>query len=56
MWTPSHGRAKLGRPPRTYLQHLGADTGYSLENLPGPVDDKNGWRERAREIRAGSAT
>ena len=33
--TPSHGRSKAGRPARTYLQQLCADTGYSLEDLPG---------------------
>ena len=33
LWTPSHGRAKAGRPARTYIQQLCADTGYSLENL-----------------------
>ena len=22
LWTPSHGRAKAGRPARTYIQHL----------------------------------
>ena len=26
MWTPSHGRAKIGRPARTYIQQLCADT------------------------------
>ena len=31
LWTSSHGRAKAGRPTRTYIQQLSADTGYSLE-------------------------
>ena len=31
-WTPSHGRAKAGRPARTYIQQLCEDTGYRLEN------------------------
>ena len=35
---------------RTYMQQLCADTGCSWE------DDRDGWRERVREIRAGSAT
>ena len=30
LWTPSHGRAKAGRPARTYIQQLGADTRCSL--------------------------
>ena len=34
-WIPSHGRVKVGRPARTYLQQLCADTGWSLEELGG---------------------
>ena len=28
------------------LPQLGADTGYSLPDLPGAMDDRDGWRER----------
>ena len=42
-------------PARTYKQQLCADTGYILEDLPGAMDDRDGWRERVREICAGSA-
>ena len=56
LWTPSHGRAKTGRPAGTYIQHLCADTRCSLEDLPGAIDDRDGWRARVKEIRAGSAT
>ena len=31
LWTPSHGRAKAGRPARTYMQHLCADTECTLK-------------------------
>ena len=55
-WTPSHEWAKAGRPARTYIQQLCANTGYSLEDLPTAMDDRDGWRERVREIRAGHAT
>ena len=34
LWTPSHGRAKAGRPVRTYIQQLCADMGCSPEDLP----------------------
>ena len=54
LWTTSHGRVKVGRLARTYLQQLCADTGCCLEDLPGVMDDRNGWRERVREIRANS--
>ena len=55
-WTPSHGRAKAGRPARTYIQQLCTDTGYSLEDLLGAMDDRDGGREKVRENCAGSAT
>ena len=29
---------------------LYADTGCSLEDLPGTMDDRDGWREKVREI------
>ena len=50
LWSPSHGRAKVGRRARTDIQQLCADTGYSLEDLPGAMDDRDEWRERVREI------
>ena len=56
LWTPLHERAKAGRPARTYIQQLYADTGYSLEDLPGEMNDRDGWWERVREICAGSTT
>ena len=30
---------------RNYIQQLCADTGCSLEDLPGAIDDRDGWRE-----------
>ena len=51
-WTPSHERAKVGRLIKIYLQQLCANTGCSPEDLPGPMDDRDGWRERVREIHA----
>ena len=54
--TPSYGRANARRPARTYRQQLCPDTGCSLEDLPGAMDDTDRWRERVREIRAGGTT
>ena len=51
LWTPSHGRAKAGRTAKTYIQQDCSNTGCSLEDLPGAMDDRDGYRERAREIR-----
>ena len=46
----------MDMPARTYLQQVCADTGYSFEELPGAMDDRDRWRERVREIRANSVT
>ena len=56
LWTRTHGRAKAGRPARTYIQQLCEDTGCCPEDLPGAVNDRVEWRERVRDIRATSAT
>ena len=52
---PSHGRAKAGRPARTYIQQLREDTGCCPEDLPRAMNDREEWRERVRDIRATSA-
>ena len=51
LWTPTHGRAKAGRPARTYIQHLCEDTGCCPEDLPRAMNDREEWRERVRDIR-----
>ena len=56
LWTPSHGRTEAGRPARTYIQQLCADTGCSLDDLPEAMNDKEGWRERVRNIHADGTT
>ena len=48
LWTPAYGRAKAGRPARTYIQQLCEDTGCSPENLP--MNDREKWRETVRDI------
>ena len=56
LWTPSYGRASVGRPARTYIQQLRANTECSHEDLPEAMDDWEEWRERVRDIRADSLT
>ena len=56
LWTPTYGRAKSGRPARTYMQQLCEDTGCSPEDLPEVMNDREKWRERVRDIRAGGTT
>ena len=40
LWTPTYSRAKAGRPARTYIQQLCEDTGYSPEDLPEVMNDR----------------
>ena len=49
--TPSHGR-----PARTDIQQLRADTGCSPEDLTEGMDDREEWRKRVRDIRADGTT
>ena len=56
LWTPTYSPAKAGRPARTYIQQLCEDTGCSPEDLPEAMNDWEKWRERVRDIRAGSMT
>ena len=56
LWTPTYGRAKAGRPARTYIQQLCEDTGCSLEDLREAMNDREKWRERVRDIRASGTT
>ena len=56
LWTPTHGRAKSGRPARTYIQQLCEDTWCCPEDLPEAMNDREKWRERVRDIRTTSTT
>ena len=56
LWIPTYGRAKAGRPARTYIQQLSEDTGCSPENLLESMNDREKWRERVRDIHAGGTT
>ena len=56
LWTPAYGQAKAGRPARTYIQQLCEVTGCSPEDQPKTMNDREKWRERVRDIRAGVTT
>ena len=49
---PTYGRAKAGRPARTYTQQLCEYMGCSPEDLPEAMNDREKGRERVRDIRA----
>ena len=50
LWTPEYGRAKAGRPARTYIQLLWENTGCSPEDLPEAMNNREKWREKVRDI------
>ena len=56
LWTPTYGRAKAGRPARTFIQQLCDDMGCCPEVMPEAMNDREKWRERVRDIRAGRMT
>ena len=56
LWTPTYGRPKAGWPARTYIQQLCEDTGYSPEDLPEAMNNREKCRERVKDIRACSTT
>ena len=56
LWTPTYGRAKAGRPARTYIQQLCEDTGCSPEDQPQAMNDREKWGERVRDIRTSGTT
>ena len=55
-WTPTYDQAKAVRPARTYIQQLCEDTWCSPEDLPEVMNDREEWRERIRDVPAGSTT
>ena len=56
LWTCAYGQAKAGRPARTNIQQLCKDTGCNPEDMPKAMNDREKWRERVRDIRAGGTT
>ena len=55
-WTPRYSQAKAGQPARTYIEQLCENTACSPENLPEAMNDREKWRERVKDIRAGGTT
>ena len=53
LWTPTYGRAKVGRPARIYILQLFEDTGCSPEEA---MNDREKLRERVGDIRASGPT
>ena len=47
LWTPTYGRAKAGRPARTYIQQLCEDTGCIPEDLPEAMNDRGKYERES---------
>ena len=52
LWTPKHGKAKVGRPSKTYTKQLTEDDDCQLEDLPRAMEDRQYWRGRVNMVRA----
>ena len=56
LWTPTYDQAKAEWPARTYIHQLCEDTGCNPEDLAKAINDREKWRERVRDLRAGDTT
>ena len=54
LWISSHGQTSIWWPAITYVQQLCSDTGCSMGDQPGAMDDRDEWRDRVRESRTRS--
>ena len=54
LWDPSHGKRSRGRPRKTYVDQLIADTACTYEDLVNLMDDRDRWKELINESRASS--
>ena len=46
----------VGRSGKAYIHQLCADTGCSLDDLPGVMDNRDRWQEKVRELCAINTT
>ena len=54
LWEPSHGKRSRGRPRKTYVDQLIADTACTYEDVANLMDDRDRWKELINESRASS--
>ena len=57
LWTPHMAEQNQDdQLEDTYIQQLCEDTGCSPKEMPEAMNDREKWRERVRDIRAGGTT
>ena len=44
LWEPRHGRRSKGRPAKSYINILAADTGAERSELPGLMGNRERWK------------
>ena len=54
LWEPRHGRRSKGRPVKSYINILAADTGTERSELPGLMGNREQWKTIVDSARARS--
>lgn len=54
LWEPSNGKRSRGKPRKTYVDQLIADTVCTYEDLANLMDDRDRWKELINESPASS--
>ena len=54
IWQPTHGKRKIGRPRRTYVDQLVDDTLCDVNEIKKAMEDRDGCRKRVKNCRASS--
>ena len=44
LWEPRHGRRSKGRPAKSYMNIVAADTGAERSELPGVMGNRERWK------------
>ena len=54
LWLPKHGKRSRGRPAKTFVDQLVDDTECNVDELMNAMNDRDEWKLRVNECRAGS--
>ena len=52
LWEPRHGKARRGRPRKTYINQLLEDTQLQRDNIEAAMEDREEWQSISGMIRA----
>ena len=52
LWEPRHGKARRGRPRKTYINQLLEDTQLQRDNIEAAMEDQEEWQSISGMIRA----